>query len=250
MALPKLKTPRFDLTLPVSGTKITARPFLIREQKILLQALEMGDLSQVNNAIFDILTTCTFDQVDINKLSLADVEWLVLQLRSKSVSEDVDLVYTCNNTVPNINEDGVEDGVKKCNTKMKVRLNLNDVKVKHDKNHISKIMLGDEIGMILKDVSYGVYKEAMNKAGTLESNEMIRNDLVESIFDSDQVWQRSDFTDEELIEFIEGLYTKDYDKIENYMNTMPILEHSLTIKCRSCGHEETIVLSGLDDFLA
>lgn len=249
MGLPTLKTPRFDLTLPTSGEVITVRPFLIREQKILLQALEMGDISQVNNAINDILRICTFEKVDIDSLPVADVEWLVLQLRAKSVSEKLTLKYTCNNLVETEDPESGEKVKSKCGNSIGFKLDLQDVGVVTNPKHEYTIMVSEDVGMTMCDITYGTYRKSMEMKDGIAANVMLRNSAISSVFDTEQIWSKGDFTSADLDEFLDGLFTKDYEKIEEFLNTAPLLQKTFTIKCPKCGAEEEVTLTGLDDFL-
>ena len=244
MSLPTIKVPKFTLTLPVSGIEVKARPFLIREQKMLLQAMEIGDKTQVVLALDDIMNDCTFDELDIDNLSVPDVEYLMLHLRSKSVGEEIKMSYTCSNTVQDDN-----DQPTTCDTKIKVSININDVNVKSVSDHKYKLIFDDNIGMVLQDIPYGIYKYISTDKDSLERTMTLRNSCVKSIFDADRVWTRNEFTDEELDDFVEGLYSNDYEQIEDFIDNMPILEHTIELKCPSCGHKEKITLRGLDDFL-
>jgi len=244
MALPTIKVPKFTLTLPVSKMEIKARPFLIREQKMLLQAMEIGDKNQVVLALDEIMSDCTFGEVDIDNLSVPDVEFLMLHLRSKSVGEEIKMSYTCSNTVQDDND---EPSV--CGGKIKLAISINDINVKTFNNHKSQLIFDGGIGMELQDIPYGIYKHISTDKDSVERTMKLRNSCVKSVFDENRVWSRKEFTDEDLDNFVENLYSTDYDQIEDFINTMPILEHIIELKCPDCRHKETITLRGLDDFL-
>ena len=147
--LPTFKAPKFTLTLPVSGLELKARPFLIREQKVLLQAIEVGDKDQVINTLDDIMQECTFSEVSTDSLPVPDVEYLMLHLRSKSVGEQIKLSYTCNKITPNEN-----DGESPCNTRIPVTIPISDIKVDIDPKRKSKLIFDGGIGIQLKDNAY------------------------------------------------------------------------------------------------
>ena len=245
MALPVIEFPKHTVTLPVSKKEVTFRPFLVKELKVLMQAIELGEAKQVNSAIDDVLKACTFNEVNIDELPIADVEWLVLQLRAKSIREVVELLFTCKNTIKD--EETGEERV--CNSRIPVMLDLSTVEVKEFPEHEDVIMFTESIGVKMRDVPYGVYKKALENGAKLEDNLMVRNSAIEAVFDGDRVWTRDEFTDEELDQFLENLFSTDYEKIENYIKTMPVLEKTLHLKCPTCGHEEEYTLVGLDDFL-
>lgn len=246
MGLPKVETPKYDLTLPISGKTIKYRPFVVREQKILLQANEMStDPTQMSNAIVDILKSCTFDEVDILELPVADVEMLTLNIRGKSVGESIDLTYRCTEQVP----DEETDGQKTCNTKLNIRLDIPDVTVDNPSKE-NKIVFNSGIGVVLKELTYGEWM-IINNANTdqAETGFNIILASIESVFDEDQIYGRNDFTVEELGDFLNNLTADDFEKIAEQAAKIPTIQKNIDIKCPSCGAEETIVLRGLDDFL-
>ena len=257
--LPTFKAPKFTLKLPVSGKEFKARPFLIKEQKILLQAMEVGDADQVTNALDDIMESCTFGEVDIDSLPVPDVEYLMLHLRSKSVGEQIKLSYTCKNDVV---EGGEEDknvsgslpSIKPitviCNTKLPVVISIDSIKVDINKDRKFKLFFGEDIGIQLRDIPYGEYKKLSQLPESVDKVMKMRNACIESVFDADTVWTKDQFTDEDLNEFVDGLYSNDYEQIEEFIQSMPVLKHDITLVCPKCKHKETITLSGLDDFLA
>lgn len=249
MALPMQKAPRFTLNLPISKKSIKCRPFLIREQKILLQAIEVGDKDQVVLALDDIMKACTFDEVDIDSLPLPDVEYLMLNIRSKSVGDSIDMIYNCHNDV-NVKQGEMLEEPESCNGRIEVKINIHDVNIKQFDKHEYKLMFDGGIGLTLRDIPYGIYKRLFEQPKSINKTMELRNSCIDSIFTEDEVWTRDQFSDKELDEFIDNLYTSDYEKIETFIKTMPILEHSFDIQCNSCKNKEKITLRGLDDFLA
>lgn len=249
MALPKLESSKFDLTLPVSGSKIKFRPFLVKEQKIILQAIEMGDKSQLTNALYDALSACTFG-LDVDDLPMGDIEFLTLNLRSKSAGEILDLRYRCNATIPagKLDDEGKELPEHPCNTSIPIKLNLTSVSMDNKKRDM-KIMFTDNVGVIMKNMTYGEWKEIQEIKSRSERGIRTMMAYIDYVFDSEMTYKRPDFTDEELAEWLGELNTDDLDEIEKFIKATPKLRKDLKIKCPSCGHEETVVLEGLDDFL-
>lgn len=243
--LPTIKTPKFTLKLPVSGIELKARPFLIREQKMLLQAIEIGDKDQVINALDDIMKDCTFNEIDTDQLPVPDMEYLMLHLRSKSIGEQIKMSYTCNKL--HENDEGEE---VPCKTRIPVIIPINDIKVKINPDRKSKLIFDGGIGIQLRDIPYGVYKKLSQQPESIEKMMKLRNSCIDSVFDEDTVWTHEQFSDDDIEDFVEGLYSNDYEKIEDFINTMPVLQHTIHIKCPKCGNESDIVLTGLDDFLA
>jgi hypothetical protein len=238
--LPKIEVPRLTTTLPKSKIKIDYRPFLGKEAKIIMQALELGDMSQLNNAITDVLNACTFNEINVDDLPVVDVEWLTLQIRAKSVAEVLELVFTCKNEL--------EDG-SICGNKILLGLNLTEVGIREFDDHKYMVLFTDSIGVELEDVKYGVYKQAIENDKKLENSILVRNSIIKTVFDENRVYSREDFTEEELDEFLDDLYSKDYEKLENFIKTSPVLYHKETLTCKKCGHKEEYEFIGFDDFL-
>jgi hypothetical protein len=247
MTLPIIETPKYDLTLPVSGKKIKYRPFLVKEQKVLLQAIEMGGEDQLANAIEDIAMACTFDQVKIHDLPFADVEYLILNIRKKSVGEIVELSYKCSQSIMKKDDNGNEyEGA--CNTKFTIPLNLNDVSVSKEELP-TQIMLSESVGITLKQITYDTIKVVRNEKNKVDIGYKLILSSIDKIFDADQVYSGNDFDAEELIEFIDSLNTEQFEKIQNAVSKIPVLEHNISITCPKCGHKEEVKLSGINDFL-
>lgn len=242
MSLPKLDTPKFTLNVPSTGKELKYRPFVVREQKIMLQAVEMQDSDQLNNAVEDIIRACTFGEFDVDNSPVYDVEYVLLHIRAKSSGEMVEMFYRCNNQI----ED--EEGPKKCGSKIPVGIPLLDVQVERPEGHVGKIMLSDDVGMTMNDLPYGMYKTSTGKSLADVGIDVIA-ECVENIFDADNVHSKKDFTRAELIEFIENLTSDQFADVEKFIETMPRLEMQVPMRCPSCGATDTVTLTGLDDFL-
>ena len=228
--LPKIETPKHELTLPVSGKKISFRPFLVKEQKVLLQSIEMGDEEQTQNAIKDIAEACTYNKFDIDELAVADVEYLVINLRRKSIGETIEATYKCNN----------------CGTKFPVQIDLSNIEVtEFDRDN--RIMLTDDIGVVMKPITYRAIKKAIEQKSDVDKAYSTVLDSIEMVFDKDQTY--TDFTDVELFEFLESISTKAFEKIEKYIESQPTIYKKVDVKCPKCGEEQEIELKGLSDFL-
>jgi hypothetical protein len=240
MSLPTIQVPTFTVTLPLSKKEVKLRPFLVKEQKVLLQAIELGNESDISDTVVDILTVCTFNKVDIGKLPLADVEWLILQLRSKSVKEVLEMMFTCTNKL---------DDETVCGNKIPISLDLLSVQVETPEDHQYKVNITDKVGLVLKDISYDVYNKSLMNGFTTDDDKNILYDVIEAVFTEDEMWGHDDFTEKELTAFLDGLYTKDFEKIEKFIETMPTLKKSLDIKCSKCGFVEHYDMVGLASFL-
>lgn len=244
MALPKVATPKYDLSLPISGKTIKFRPFLVKEQKVLLQALEMGNENQTLNAQEDILHACTFGEVDIDKLPVADVEFLLLAIRSKSVGEKVEMFFRCQNTVPDADGDP-----STCAKRIPVVINLNEVELDAPEKS-RKVMLSESVGVLLREINWGDAKKIRSLESEVEQAYATILATIDNVFDAENVYSRNDFTDEELKQFFENLYATDFKEIEQFAAKIPTVHKKLDLECPSCHRKEEIELRGVADFLA
>ena len=240
MPLPKINTPTYELTLPSNGKKIKYRPFLVREEKILIIALETEDLKQITKAVLDILDSCILTKgVTIQSLPSFDIEYLFLNIRAKSVGETIEITITC----PDDNE-----------TTVNVNVDLDTIKVKKDRKHKNTIKLDDSLSLKLRYPSMDSFIEN-NFESTEESND-VKNTLkmitscIESIYNEEESWSGSDSTQKELEEFIEQLNTKQFQMIENFFSTMPKLSHTIKVKNPNTNVESTVILEGLAAFFS
>tara|TARA_E500000178_G_scaffold177429_1_gene176159 strand:+ start:5585 stop:6280 length:696 start_codon:yes stop_codon:yes gene_type:complete len=229
MALPALSSPEFITEIPSTKAKIKFRPFLVREEKILYMALEGGDATEIQNATVKVLNDCILTpDVDVSNLATFDVEHLFLQLRGKSVGENIDIVLRHQDS--------------DCKETVNVSINLDDIKVTGEISD-GKIMLTDDIGIKMKYPRAG----DITKLQTSEIN--IFNSiayLVDFIYDKDNVY--NDYSIEEIAEWLEQLNQKQFQLITEFMNNMPKLSHTVEWTCNVCGEKETIVLEGLQSF--
>jgi len=237
MPLPKVNTPTYELALPSSGKKIKYRPFLVREEKILIMALESEDSKQITNSVIDILNACIITKgIDINKLATFDIEYLFLNVRSKSVGETIDVLITC----PDDNT-----------TKVETKIDIDTIKIKKDRKHKDIIKIDDNISIKFKYPSMDSFIE-----NNFESNEKseVRNTLdmitscMDVIFNEEESWNASESTKKELEDFIDQLNTKQFKQIEDFFSTMPKLTHSIKVKNPNTGVESSVILEGLAAF--
>ena len=242
MPLPKINTPTHELVLPSNGKKIKYRPFLVREEKILVMAMESEDMKQVTTAIVDILNNCILTRgVKVEKLSTFDIEYLFLNVRSKSVGETVEVNVTC-----------PDDG----ETQVQMEIDIDSIKVKKDKNHTNIVKLDDNLSMKLKYPSLNEFIEnnfdASSNSGKSEvaqSLDMITS-CIDMIYNEEESWSSTDSTKKELSEFIEQLNTKQFKEIEKFFATMPKLSHTIKIKNPNTKVESEVVLEGLASFFS
>ena len=238
MPLPKINTPTYELVLPSTGKKIKYRPFLVREEKILIMALETEDMKQITNAVVQILNECILTKgVDVSKLATFDIEYLFLNVRAKSVGETVDVNITC----PDDNETSVE-----------MQINIDSIKVQKTRGHKNIIKIDDQYSMKLK---YPALDEFINSNFDVENEttdvtkslSMISS-CIEMIYDDEESWDAADSTKEELEEFIEQLNRKQFKQLEKFFSTMPKLSHKIKVTNPKTGVESEVVLEGLASF--
>ena len=240
MPLPKINTPTYELELPSSGKKIKYRPFLVREEKILVIAMESEDMKQITDAVIDILNSCILTRgVKVDQLSTFDIEYLFLNVRSKSVGETVEVNVTC-----------PDDG----ETQVQMEINVDDIKMVKNKKHKNIIKLDDTLSLKLRYPSMNQFVE--NNFETSESTSEIDRSLdmiitcVDTVFDEEESWSASDCTKKELREFIEQLNSKQFKDIEAFFTTMPKLSHTIKVKNPNTGVESEVVLEGLASFFS
>jgi hypothetical protein len=240
MPLPKISTPTFELELPSNGKKIKYRPFLVREEKILIMALESEDMKQISSAIVQILSDCILTKtVKVQELSTFDIEYLFLNVRAKSVGESVEVNITC----PDDEE-----------TTVQMEIDIDSIKVQKNPEHTDIIKLDDVLSMKLKYPSLDQFVENNfevneNETDVDKSLSMITS-CIDIIYDAEDSWNASDSSKKELDEFIEQLNTKQFKEIEKFFTTMPKLSHTVTVKNPKTGVESEVVLEGLASFFS
>jgi hypothetical protein len=239
MALPKIDTPIYDLELPLSKKKIRFRPFLVKEQKNLLMALEANDMESIENNIKQVLQNCTLtEKVDIEKLPVVDVEYYFLQLRARSVGEIVENKYRCENVVEE----------KTCGNIMETSLNLLDIKVENVVENNDVIELNEKISIKLKYPEFSVLKKLSKLTDVADITFEMIADSVEYIYDGEQFYYAHETSHEELLEFIESLSQKQFAKIEEFFSDLPKIEKKIDIKCSRCGFQHKLDVEGLESF--
>ena len=235
MTLPKLTTPTYELELPSTDEKIKYRPFLVKEEKILMMAMESKSSADITQAVKDIVMECTFNKIDISNMPMFDVEYIFLQIRSKSVGEVSKLKLLC------------PDDEK---TYADVELNLNEFKVQVGDDHTNKIDLGNDMGLIMKYPTIDSFKESGIKNITATNMLEVISTCILQIYEEkgEKVYDPKDQTQKELTDFIEQLNTKQFKDVQNFFETMPKLKHEITIKNPKTKKESKITLTGLNDF--
>ena len=234
MALPILDTATYELTLPSSDVKVKYRPFLVKEEKILLLALESNDGKQIKNALKNIVGACTFGTLNVELVPTFDLEYIFLNIRAKSVGEVAKLKLLC----PDDKE-----------TYANVELDLSKVEVHVDEKHNNTIQINDKIKMIMKYPTLDTFDPSVDatKLKTEQLFDIIANTVYE-VYDGETVHKAADYTKEEMKKFIESLTSEHFQKIQQFFNTMPRLEHELEIENPKTKVKSKVVLSGLQSF--
>ena len=243
--LPKIDTPLYEITLPLSKQKIKFRPFLVKEEKILLMAMESEDENSVVLGIKQIMRNCLLSDIDIEDLPILDFEYLFLNLRARSVGEIIDLQYKCNNDIPG----SEDDKTHKCGNL--INLSFNALEVKPEINEINgKIQLTPKLGVVLK---YPTFKAIENVSFTENKNpvDFVSETIISSIdyiYDEENMYYAKDTPKEELIDFIDSLTKDQFSMIQKFFEDIPKLTKKIDFKCNKCGYEENIEIEGIQSF--
>jgi hypothetical protein len=235
MSLPKINVPLYELVIPSSGKKIKYRPFLVKEEKILLLALESEQQEDITNAIVQIIDNCVQSRIKSEELSTFDVEYIFLNIRAKSVSEELEFSVTC-----------PDDG----ETQVEVVINIDDIKVVKDDNHKDIIDIGD--GYMVK-MRYPTLKYIMTRKTPDKNVENLFEyivDCLEQIYNEEEVWETSNTSKKEIREWVETLTPDQYKKLQDFFNTMPKLAHTINITNPNTGVKSDVTIEGLANFFA
>ena len=233
MALPKLDTPTYTLELPSTGEEIKYRPFLVKEQKTLMILQESEDSKKdIYNALITMVTDCTFNNVNVDRMPVFDFEYVFLKIRCKSVGETAELNILC----PDDEE-----------TRVPVTINLDEIDVQVSDEHVNSVQVSDNISMILR---WPTIKDVSN-IGTddiVDSTMKLLQTCITEVIDGDTIHRRSDFNSEELNEFIDSLPFECFEQIGNFFQTMPKLLHMVKVKNPKTNVESEVKLEGIDNF--
>jgi hypothetical protein len=235
MALPQINTPTYELEVPSTGEKLKYRPFLVKEEKILMIAMEAEEQSGIINAVKEIVKACTFDKFDVSKLPIFDVEYVFLNIRAKSVGEVSKIKLKC------------PDDEK---TFVETEIDLTEVNVEMNAEHTNKIELTDEMGIIMTYPSIDTFSGTGADAITASNMTTVISACILQIYDKkgEEIFEAKDSTQKELTDFIEQLNTKQFQDVQKFFDTMPKLQHTVKITNPKTKKESEVVLSGLNDF--
>jgi len=238
MPLPKISTPTFELELPSTGQTINYRPFLVKEEKVLLFALESEDTKQISNAVKTVIKNCISTKgIKVEELPTFDIEYLFLNIRGKSVGEELEVNLIC-----------PDDG----QTPVPVTINVEDIEIQKEEGHSTQIKVTDEVMLEMK---YPSLNQFIKQNFQVEGNDAEKSfDMIAScvsqIFTEEEVWTAEDCTKKEIIEFLEQMNSTQFRKIEKFFATMPKLSHTVKVKNPKTGVESEVVLEGLASFFA
>ena len=237
MPLPKIATPTYELEIPSSKKKIKYRPFLVKEEKILIIAMESEDNKQIAEAVKTVISNCILTRgIKVEELSTFDIEYIFLNIRGKSVGEEVEVLITC-----------PDDEV----TKVPTLINLDDITVQTSEKHSRDIKLDDNLTMRMKYPSMSEFIKSnfnVNEMIDVDDTFDLISSCIEQVYSEEESWSASDCTKKELSEFLEQLSSKQFKQIENFFETMPKLSHIITVRNPNTGVESEVVLEGLAAF--
>ena len=239
MPLPTIETPTYELKMPSSGKKIKYRPFLVKEEKILIIALESRNQNEITNAVKDVLKKCILTRgVKVDDLPTFDIEYIFLNIRAKSIGEDIRLTVTC----PDDRE-----------TKIPVTIYVDEIKVTKPEGHTTDVVIDDKLTLRMKYPSLNQFVE--NNFEVDDDPEVLVNktfkvvaDCMDTVFTEEDAWEAKDYTSAERVKFVEQLNSKQYKKVENFFATMPKLSHTIEVVNPNTKKKSSIVLEGLADF--
>lgn len=239
MPLPKISTPTYELELPSTGKTVKYRPFLVREEKLLVIALESEDTTQITTAIKDVIKNCIQSRgVEVETLPTFDIEFLFLNIRAKSVGEEIEVNIICpddeTTTVP-------------------VTINVDDIQVQKDKAHTNKIKIDDSLMMEMKYPSLDQFIKSnfdFTDGNQMEQSFDLISSCVDKIYNEEEAWDSSDVTKSEIIEFLEQMNSSQFKEIEKFFETMPKLAHTIKVKNPNTKVTNSVTLEGLSSFFA
>ena len=232
MSLPVINVPTYELVVPSTKEKLVYRPFLVKEEKILLMAMEEEKEAQLNRALKQVVNNCTFEKIKVEKLPLFDLEYIFLRIRAKSVGEVAKLSLLCE-----------DDG----ETYVPVEINLEDIEVEFQEGHDPKIQLTDEIGIVMGYPTFEYLDLNVASADVATLFNLIGNS-IHQIFEGEKIYERADFNKKELKTFLESLTSDQFKKVQNFFETMPRLRHTIEIENPKTKKQNTVLLEGLNAF--
>ena len=239
MPLPKIATPTYELELPSTGKSIKYRPFLVKEEKVLVIALESEDNKQITNAIKAVLKNCVLTKgIKVETLPTFDIEYLFLNIRGKSVGEELDVTLIC-----------PDDG----ETEVSVQIDLDDIQIQKNDDHTNQVKLDNSLMMELRYPSLDQFIKSnfdFDDKNQMDQSFALIASCIDKIYSEDEVWATADCTKKEMNDFLESMNSSQFKEIEKFFETMPKLKHEIKITNPKTGVESDVVLEGLASFFA
>ena len=233
MALPRISSTVYEMTIPSTGKTVKFRPFLVKEQKALLLAQQNDDTKVMINTLKGVIKDCVQDDINVDTLAIFDLEYVLLQLRSKSIQEKAELLFTCD----------------ACEKQTQISFDVTKIEITKNESHTNNIKLSDDIGVVMKYPSIDIVK----KIDTLNTSDMdsiieVITSCIDYVYDSENMYHAAEQTKEELADFVGTLNAQQFAKLQEFFNTMPKLEQKVDFKCPHCGHEHNKTLQGINNF--
>lgn len=224
--------PKYQITLPMSGIKVEYRPFIVKEEKILLMAAETKNEASMLNAMRDVIETCTEGKVDIMKMPTVDIEYLFLQLRSNSIGETSKPMIKC----------------EKCETPNEVTINLKEITPTIDSDHNKKVHLIEDIYVMMRHPNMNDVERLSDYTDEMEKALMMVVKCIDKVINGDTVYNAYEMDPQEVREFVENLTQTQFNKLLKFIETMPSLQKQVQFACRKCAHENSVLLRGMANF--
>ena len=239
MALPMSNTPIYNLVIPSTGKEFKYRPFLVKEEKALLIAQQSEELQVMVDSLKDVIKSCAKSDLDVDSLATFDLEYIFTQIRAKSVGEQVELIFACDEDHGNDNE----------KAKVKVNIDLSKIEITKPENHETNISLFEDVGVTMKYPTMDVIKNLQNvDDDNIDEIFNLVSSCIETIYNTDEVFHIKEQTKEEVIEFLNNLTSEQFGKIQNFFQTMPKMTYKVEYDCPICQKKNKQVLEGLQSF--
>ena len=248
MGLPTIAVPEYTLTIPSSGKEVKYRPFLVKEEKILLLAMESEKPEEIIEATKTIIDNCVYDDINVEEMPTFDVEYIFLQLRGKAKGEVLDLKYNC----------------PKCKQEILVDINIDDIAIKRNEEHTKDVKITEELGVMMKYPNLSLQTKIAQEDEKPEVERLFETmiDCIDYIYDKETTYPSKDHTEKEMTDFLESLTDTQFQQLSKFFETSPVLKHNIKLHCKNkgkvpkgekkkeCGYKEEISLEGLNSFFA
>lgn len=235
MALPVLNSATYELTVPSTGKAIQYRPFLVKEEKVLLTVLETNDMVQISRAVRGLIEACTFNKLAVEEMAMFDIEYIFLKIRAKSVGESSTITLPCGS----------------CEERNEISVNLDQVELSGKPSGKEKIQLTQDVGVVMRYSKVKDVERVMKSRETSTGVDVIMSlvaSCIESIYDAESVYPASEHKPEELLDFIESLNKEQFGLIQEWFESYPKLREDVSFNCTKCGEKTEVVLEGMNDF--